>query len=108
MTWGGCIRYRQSLDEQLPAAPRSREPYPEDALREFASLVDAGGRTAVRAGFAVSPGLSIEYASASDRAALVAKLRAFEERGALFFGLALDDVPSALVHAGDRRAFGSL
>lgn len=23
----GCIRYRQSLDEQLPAAPRSSEPY---------------------------------------------------------------------------------
>jgi hypothetical protein len=25
----GCIRYRQSLDEQLPAAPRSADPYPE-------------------------------------------------------------------------------
>ena len=23
----GCIRYRQSLDEQAPAAPRSRKPY---------------------------------------------------------------------------------
>jgi hypothetical protein len=23
----GCIRYRQSLDEQLPQAPRSREEY---------------------------------------------------------------------------------
>ena len=30
-TWpeflGGCLRYRQSLDEQLPDAPRSDEPY---------------------------------------------------------------------------------
>lgn len=25
----GCIRYRQSLDEQLPQAPRSPEPYAE-------------------------------------------------------------------------------
>lgn len=25
----GCIRYRQSLDEQLPQAPRSDIPYPE-------------------------------------------------------------------------------
>ena len=25
----GCIRYRQSLDEQLPQAPRSNKPYPE-------------------------------------------------------------------------------
>ena len=23
----GCIRYRQSLDEQLPRAPRTHEPY---------------------------------------------------------------------------------
>ena len=25
----GCIRYRQSLDEQIPHAPRSDEPYRE-------------------------------------------------------------------------------
>jgi hypothetical protein len=25
----GCLRYRQSLDKQLPHAPRSDEPYPE-------------------------------------------------------------------------------
>lgn len=87
---------------------RWREPYPEDALREFDALVRCGERAAVRVGFAISPGLSIEYASAPDRAALVAKLRAFRDRGATFFGLALDDVPSALVHERDRKAFGSL
>jgi hypothetical protein len=27
---GGCIRYRQSLDRQLPNAPRSDEPYTGD------------------------------------------------------------------------------
>jgi hypothetical protein len=25
----GCLRYRQSLDDQAPNAPRSKEPYPE-------------------------------------------------------------------------------
>ena len=25
----GCVRYRQSLDEQAPHAPRSKEPYRE-------------------------------------------------------------------------------
>src|SRR5262245_34711934 len=25
----GCVRYRQSLDEQTPGAPRTGEPYPE-------------------------------------------------------------------------------
>ena len=24
----GCLRYRQSLDDQLPGAPRTRAPYP--------------------------------------------------------------------------------
>ena len=27
----GCIRYRQSLDEQAPTAPRSNRPYDGDA-----------------------------------------------------------------------------
>ncbi len=26
----GCVRYRQSLDEQAPGAPRSRKPYEEE------------------------------------------------------------------------------
>lgn len=26
----GCLRYRQSLDEQAPGAPRTKEPYPGD------------------------------------------------------------------------------
>ena len=25
----GCVRYRQSLDQQVPAAPRSTKPYEE-------------------------------------------------------------------------------
>jgi hypothetical protein len=25
----GCVRYRQSLDEQAPNAPRTKEPYKE-------------------------------------------------------------------------------
>lgn len=29
----GCIRYRQSLDEQLPGAPRSDAPYEEPGAR---------------------------------------------------------------------------
>jgi hypothetical protein len=29
----GCLRYRRSLDEQLPRAPRTREPHRGDAGR---------------------------------------------------------------------------
>ena len=30
----GCLQYRQSLDEQLPDAPRSSEPYDRRALHD--------------------------------------------------------------------------
>lgn len=29
----GCIRYRQSLDEQIPAAPRTQESFEDDHQR---------------------------------------------------------------------------
>ncbi len=85
-----------------------RTPYPEDRLREFAELVAAGARAGVEVGFSVSPGLSIEYSSADDVRLLVAKLRRFAALGSRFVSLGLDDVPSELAHASDRRAFRTL
>ncbi len=85
-----------------------RTPYPEERMREFAELVEAGARAGVEVGFCVSPGLSIEYSSRADGEALVAKLRRFGELGSRFVSLGLDDVPSRLVHEADRRAFRSL
>jgi hypothetical protein len=38
----GCIRYRQSLDEQAPDAPRVDDPYPESADRRFQERPIAG------------------------------------------------------------------
>ncbi|MCZ6462701.1 MAG: protein O-GlcNAcase [Proteobacteria bacterium] len=85
-----------------------RTPYPGETMEEFAELVACGSKAGVDVGFALSPGLSIEYGSSADREALAGKLLAFRELGARFFGLALDDVPTALAHDGDRRAFRSL
>ena len=85
-----------------------RTPYPEDRLREFAELVEAGARAGVEVGFSVSPGLSIEYSSGDDVRLLVAKLRRFTALGSRFVSLGLDDVPSQLAHASDRHAFRSL
>ncbi len=87
---------------------RWREPYPSAALADFEALVRHGADRGVRVGFAIAPGLSIEYASEADRLALREKLDAFASLGARFFCLALDDVPSELVHAGDRECFASL
>lgn len=85
-----------------------RTPYPAGVLREFGELVERGRAAGVEVGFAVSPGLNIEYASLDDVATLQAKFRSFASVGARFFCLALDDVPTQLLHTGDQARFGSL
>lgn len=85
-----------------------RAPYGAAALREFAELVERGAAVGVDVGFAISPGLTIEYGSADDIRALQAKFRSFKALGARLFSLALDDVPTSLLHAGDEARFGSL
>ena len=87
---------------------RWREPYPRERMAEFRALVQAGERAGVRVGFAVSPGRSIVYSDRGDRTALVAKLGALHALGARVLSLAVDDVPTSLIHDADRRAFRSL
>ncbi|MGH0028213.1 MAG: beta-N-acetylglucosaminidase domain-containing protein [Myxococcota bacterium] len=104
----GMNRYVYAPKEDPLHRARWREAYPRAQQDEFAELVARGDECGVQAGFALSPGLSIEYASRDDRRAVCEKLGAFRALGARFFCLALDDVPSELVHAGDRAAFASL
>jgi hyaluronoglucosaminidase len=85
-----------------------RTPYPAEQLREFSALVERGAALGVDVGFAISPGLSITYSSASDLRSLETKLLRFRELGARFFALCLDDVPTHLAQEADRRAFPSL
>jgi hypothetical protein len=79
-----------------------REPYGTDALAGFGRLVDA--RT-LRVGFGISPGLSIDYASGTDRAALLEKCDQIVAVGIDLVVLALDDIPPA---PGLGRAHGEL
>lgn len=85
-----------------------RTPYPAETMAGFHELVAAGDAAGVRVGFAISPGLSMQYASADDVAALVAKLDAFLAIGARFLCLALDDVPTRLRHEADLARYRSL
>lgn len=105
--WGMNRYVYAPKDDPLHRA-RWREPYDADAVRQFAELVECGQRVGVEVGFAISPGLTIEYASADDLRALQAKFRGFRELGARFFSLALDDVPTSLLHTGDQARFGTL
>jgi len=105
--WGMNRYVYAPKDDPLHRA-QWRSPYEADALRQFAELVACGERAGVDVGFAVSPGLTIEYASADDVRALQAKFRDFQALGSRFFCLALDDVPTTLLHAGDQARFASL
>jgi hyaluronoglucosaminidase len=105
--WGMNSYVYAPKDDPLHLA-RWREPYPEAQLAEFRALVEAGERADVRVGFAVSPGRSIVYSDRAERAAFVAKLEAFHALGSRFLALAVDDVPTNLLHAADRSAFRSL
>ena len=87
---------------------RWREPYTGNALRDFRQLVDAAARHGVRFCFAISPGLSMRYSSRADFAALCRKIEAIHAMGVDAFALCLDDIPSELHHAQDKRAFASL
>jgi hyaluronoglucosaminidase len=61
-----------------------------DRFRELAAHADAHG---VRFGFAISPGLDIDYDADADRSILVGKLAPLREAGVTWFLLLLDDIP---------------
>ena len=69
---------------------RWREPYPPEVLGGFERLVGEGTLTV---GFAISPGLSIDHADPSDRAALAAKVDQVVDLGVGLVALLVDDIP---------------
>jgi hyaluronoglucosaminidase len=69
---------------------RWRDLYPRSELDGFASLV---AEDTLEVGFAISPGLSIDTASADDRAALAAKVDQVVDLGVRLVALLFDDIP---------------
>jgi hyaluronoglucosaminidase len=71
-----------------------REPYDEAEAARFGELSTACAAHGARFGFALSPGLDLDYHDPADRAALLAKLAPLFDAGVLWFVLALDDIPN--------------
>jgi hyaluronoglucosaminidase len=94
-------------DDPLVRA-RWRDAYDGAALERLAALVDRCAARSVTFAYCVSPGLSIGYASAVDRDALIAKLESVAQLGVRAFGLLLDDIPGMLQHPEDLAAFPDL
>lgn len=68
---------------------RWRTPYGRDVLDGFERLLGTG---TLRVGFALSPGLTMDYGSADDRAALAAKVDQVVAVGVEVICLAVDDI----------------
>lgn len=73
---------------------RWREPYPDEELTRLGELVAEANRVGVTFAYAVAPGLSIDYGSADDFSALVAKCEQVRSVGAPAFQLLWDDIES--------------
>jgi hyaluronoglucosaminidase len=70
-----------------------REPYTDAERRDFTELTERADDAGVRFGFAISPGLDIEYESPTDREVLFAKLAGLRHAGVDWFLLLVDDIP---------------
>lgn len=69
-----------------------RDEYPADQLARLKQLVDRAAENHVRFTYALSPGLSVCYSSASDRRALVTKFASLYAIGVRSFAVPLDDI----------------
>ncbi len=67
-----------------------REAYTSGELASLERVIEGCG---LAFGFAVSPGLSMDYGDSADRQTLLSKLVAVVERGASLVCLLLDDIP---------------
>ena len=86
---------------------RWREPYEAPEASHFQVLAQRARGCDVRFGFAISPGLDIDYHAAPDREALVAKLAPLLDIGVDWFVLALDDIAPRPGLAADQAALTS-
>ncbi|HEX6310109.1 MAG TPA: protein O-GlcNAcase [Acidimicrobiia bacterium] len=83
---------------------RWRESYDDEDSGHFRTLASRARACGVRFGFAISPGLDVDYHDDGDRAALAGKLVPLVEIGVSWIVLALDDIPSRPGLARDQAA----
>lgn len=100
----GMNAYLYAPKDDAKHRRRWREPYDDAESSDFVDLSRHCEALGVRFGFAISPGLDIDYASPADRDALLAKLRPLVDAGVRWFVLALDDIPLAAGLAARQAA----
>ncbi len=86
---------------------RWREPYDEGELTHFRTATARASSQNVRFGFAISPGLDVQYADTADREALLTKLTPLLDAGIAWIVLALDAIASRPGLAGEQSALAA-
>jgi hypothetical protein len=86
---------------------RWREPYPADALAQFADVVRAARELGITFCYGLSPGVHITYSSEQDFACVLAKLGSLYDTGVRAFSLFLDDIAAEFSGSADGQAFAS-
>ncbi len=84
-----------------------RVPYDAPELEQFGELAAHAETHGARFGFAISPGLDVDYESDADRASILAKLQPLLDAGVPWFLLLLDDIPMAPGLAPRQAALAS-
>jgi len=98
--------YSPKDDDYLRA--KWQDAYPADKLADIKTLVDAATANHVKFVYALSPGLSICYSSATDLDKLIAKFQSLWDIGVRDFNIPFDDIDYAAQHcAGDTAAYGT-
>jgi hyaluronoglucosaminidase len=86
----GMTHYVYAPKDDPKHRDRWRDPYDDHELEGFRRLLAEGG---LGVGFAISPGLSIDYWSDDDRRVLASKVDSVVDLGVNLVCLALDDIP---------------
>lgn len=86
----GMTHYLYAPKDDARHRAQWRDPYPPEMIAGFERLV---AEDTLQVGFAISPGLSIDYHADEDRAALAAKCDQLLDVGIDLICLAVDDIP---------------
>ena len=98
----GMNAYVYAPKNEAKHRARWREPYDHGEQALFAELVRRCRACGVRLGFALSPGLDIDYGSTADRRALRDKLQAAVDLGVDWVVVAFDDLPGRTSSGKDQ------
>ncbi|MGN6730612.1 MAG: beta-N-acetylglucosaminidase domain-containing protein [Candidatus Binatia bacterium] len=86
---------------------RWRDPYPQPEWRKLLRLIAVARSNKIDFAYGFHPGQGLGFSERKPVEILVDKAKRFYDVGVRTFAVLFDDIPSRLVRARDRRAFGN-